>query len=465
MSALASPAPAFNQAALTTRWTQLKYHKEQARLFHTPSRFCIVPPGRRSGKTEIAKRRLATSAMTCQLADGWYIAAAPTHGQAKRIYWNDLKRLVPKWMMAKAPSESELTIYLLNGAQITVMGMDAPERLEGRPVDGIVLDEYANMRREVWTANVRPALSTPGRPPGWAWLVGVPEGRNHYYELYRKAMRCRAEAAKRGMRPAWDVFHWPSWDIIDAAEIQSAKEDLDEQTFRQEYGGEFVSYEGLAYYPFKHEIHAATRLLYDPTKPIALCFDFNVSPGVAVVVQEQEYQGPLSRKGVAKEVTGVIGEIYIPRHSNTEKVCRALISRWGQHQGDVICYGDATGGSSGSAKVQGSDWDLIWLQLRPVFGNRLKTRVPAANPKERVRVNAMNSRLRSADGTVRMLIDPVAAPHVVRCVADTPLLEGGSGEIDKEADDTLTHMSDALGYYVEKRFPVRGGSMTLTTSV
>jgi hypothetical protein len=34
------------------------------------------------------------------------------------------------------------------------------------------------------------------------------------------------------------------------------------------------------------------------------------------------------------------------------------------------------------------------------------------------------------------------------------LLAGGSGEIDKRADPKLTHISDALGYYVAKEYPI-----------
>lgn len=450
-------------AALTPRWYPLKAHPVQAQLYHNPARFCIVPAGRRSGKTEIAKRFGIRSAFRAIEPNSWYVFGAPTHTQAKRIYWKDLKQFVPLGLMSKRPSESELTIYLANGAEVTVMGMDAPERLEGRPLDGIVLDEYANMRAQIWTENVRPALSTPHRTPGWAWLIGVPEGRNHYYELYKRALKSQAIAKQLKKQSAWGVYHWASSDIVSPDEIASAKEDMDEQTYRQEYGGEFVSYDGLAYYPFDPAVHAAHRLEYDIQKDLIFCFDFNTSPGIAVVAQEQTYRG--SNPRVSHQITGVIGEVHIPRHSNTNKVCDKLLALYGKHAGTITCYGDATGGSSGSAKVDGSDWDLIHKKLKPTFGYRLRFRVDDANPRERARVNAMNSRLKTVDGEVRMLFDPVSAPHTIRCVQDTPTLEGGTGEIDKDADKTLSHMSDALGYYIEKRYPVRGGTIVTSTSV
>ncbi|MGL1152562.1 hypothetical protein ACSTLF_00280, partial [Vibrio parahaemolyticus] len=66
------------------------------------------------------------------------------------------------------------------------------------------------------------------------------------------------------------------------------------------------------------------------------------------------------------------------------------------------------------AKVAGSDWDLVATALRPVFRDRLVVAVPRANPPERARINAVNTRLKAGDGTVRLMVDPVHAPHVVK---------------------------------------------------
>jgi hypothetical protein len=176
---------------------------------------------------------------------------------------------------------------------------------------------------------------------------------------------------------------------------------------------------------------------------LIFCFDFNINPGVAAVCQE------------TADGTAVIGEVWIPRNSNTELVCRRLLADWGEHAGAVECYGDATGGAGGSAKVAGSDWDLVRSTLRPVFGNRIVFRVPRANPRERARINSVNSRLKSADKQYRLFIDYRKARHVADDLDGVALLEGGSGEIDKEhGDKTLSHISDALGYYVAYAFPV-----------
>jgi hypothetical protein len=451
------------------RWAPLRYHPAQQAYWNSTHRFNVVPAGRRSGKTELFKRKLVKRALAA--ATPWvpaFFAAAPTRDQAKRIFWEDLKLLVSRDMMGREPSETDLMIKCVNGAEIWVVGLDKPERIEGKPWDGGGLDEFANMKPEAWPKNVRPSLSDR---QGWCDLFGVPEGRNHYYDCNEEAL-ARLEAD--GELSEWASFTWPSRDILPRAEIEAAMRDLDEQTFDQEYNASFLNFEGRAYYPFDSRLHCRP-LGYDPKAELVLCFDFNVEPGVAAVLQEQPLPGqyeraplPPARRGDPPVPdpqgaplldrplagTGVIGEVHIPRNSNTPAVCRRLLKDWGGHLGRVTCYGDATGGARGSAQVEGSDWDLIERELRPAFGGRLALNVKRANPKERARVNAVNSRLRSSFGDVRLMVDRVRAPHVVKDFDGVTLLKGGSGEIDKQAAPMLTHLSDAIGYYVEYRYPV-----------
>ena len=136
-------------------------------------------------------------------------------------------------------------------------------------------------------------------------------------------------------------------------------------------------------------------------------------------------------------------------------VCRKLIKDWGTHQGEIRLYGDATGGSRGSAKVAGSDWDLVRDTFRGEFkhSDGITWHVPSANPSERSRINAMNTRLMTSDGSKRMFFSSRKCPMLVRDLQGVTTVKGGSGEIDKHADRMLTHISDAAGYYVVREFP------------
>ena len=426
----------------------MRHHAEQWRLWNSKARFRIVPAGRRSGKTELAKRWVIQRACNLRVQGRKYALAAPTRDQAKRIYWNDLKQLVPTAWMAEKPRETDLEILLVNGTRLCVVGMDRPERIEGEPLHGIVLDEYANMREEAWTQNVSPALDTPGQPPGWAWFIGVPEGRNHYWELWTEAVKLR-EAGQ-----PWDRFHWFSSDIMSPEAIEAARQRMDERTFRQELEGSFESYAGLAYYSWS-DANVVRDLgnTYDPDADLILAFDFNTSPGVAVACQELGRR-PNMPEGATENSTVVIGEVWIPEHSNTPMVCDRLVGEWGYHRGKVLCYGDASGGAKTTVAVAGSDWDIIRRKLKTVFGDRLSMRNRKGNPRERARVNAVNSRIATTDGVRRLFVDPREAPHVVADFERVETVPGGMGEIHKEHGGELTHVSDALGYYIHDRFPV-----------
>jgi len=433
---------------LTPRWTKLKRHTVQYAYWTCPARHCVVPAGRRSGKSELAKRKLALRAMT---AHEWceyprFFAAAPTVNQVKRIWWDDIKALIPSYFVYGRVNESSLEIRLINGAKICLLGMDKPERCEGSPWDGGVLDEYANMKMDAWGAHIRPALSDR---LGWCDFIGVPEGRNHYYDLYKQAQAWEIEAEKDGVESDWRTFHWVSSDIVNPSEIAAAKRDMDEVTFRQEYEGSFENYTGRCYWAFSDQTHCAP-LKYDPDKQLILCFDFNVDPGVAAICQEQ-----ILPNGV--NGTGVIGEVYLPRGSNTVRVTNKITAMFSEHRSRICCFGDATGGARGSAKIEGSDWHLIRTRLRAAFPKQyVIVDTPKQNPRERDRINALNSRLKTMDGEIRLMVDPSLAPRVVKDFEGVCLLKGGSGEIDKQSDESLTHLTDAIGYYVHRKFPVKG---------
>lgn len=451
-------APGEKKIRAATVTETMRFSAAQARYYLSDKRFNVVPAGRRSGKTAIAKRRLRKKALTWCGPPGYrFIFGAPTHTQAKTIYWRDAKAMIPKYALARRPSESELSIELLNGAVIQVMGFDKPERVEGAPVAHIVFDEYGNMHEVVWEEHARPTLTDS---QGTADFIGVPEGRNHYYRL---ALKAQEDIAKLGSESEWGFHTWFTSEVLPLylgqaiadREIASAKATMDILTYQQEYEAAFVSFEGRAYYAFERDIHARERVMYDPEKDLLLCFDFNRAPGVAAIAQVLEYKGRNPR--VSDDIIGFIDEVWIPKNSNTERVCRKILDTYANHPGLVFIYGDATGGAKTSQAVAGSDWDIVRNILKPVFRDRLKERVPLRNPPERVRVNSFNSKLQTADGRIHLLVDPKNCPHLVTDLEGVEVVPGTAGEIFKDPKSQLTHISDAAGYMIVQKFPL--GSM------
>lgn len=408
---------------LPKRWKKLLYHPEQARLWSENKRFKVVPSGRRSGKTELAKRRLVLSLkLKKPWEDARYFAAAPTKEQAKRIYWNDLKALIPPSWILKI-SESNLCITTVYGSELWVVGLDKPERIEGVPWDGGVLDEYANMKSTAWSENIRPALSDRG---GWCWLIGVPEGHNHYKDL--------ADYAKSGRDPDWGYYSWPSKDILESSEIAAAKRALDPKTFSQEYEASFEGSTNRVYYAYDSELHDDPSIELAPTRQLNVCMDFNVDPCVWVILQTD---------GV---VVRVFDEIAL-RNTNTVEMGQELIRRYGGHRGGIVIYGDAAG--SARSTTGKSDYALL---LEMGFQDQ---RIKSANPHVKDRVNAVNAMLLSTKGEVRLEIHP-------RCVYLRRDFEtvtwSKSGNINK-SDFLRTHATDALGYFITQQFPLRAARL------
>ena len=117
---------------------------------------------RRFGKTVFAVGQLVRKAGRCKRVAPRFAYIAPYYRQAKAVAWDYLKRYTAN-LPGATHHETELRCDLGNGARITLYGADDPDSLRGLYLDGVVLDEYAQMRPRVWSEVIRPC---PGRPPG-----------------------------------------------------------------------------------------------------------------------------------------------------------------------------------------------------------------------------------------------------------------------------------------------------------
>ena len=405
---------------MSPKWHVLRHHPEQTRLWNEGKRFAVVPAGRRSGKTEIAKRKLVAGLPEKKKwGDPRYFAAAPTREQAKRVYWNDLKGYVPKKWIKKI-YETDLCITTRYGSELWVLGMDRPERIEGTPWDGGVLDEYANMKACAWTENIRPALADR---TGWCWFVGVPEGLNHYKDL--------ADYAGSAVDEDWGLYRWNSSAVLPASEIEAAKRVLDPRTFRQEFEASFEGSTGRAYYAYDSGRHEDGSIRVNDRLKLFVCCDFNVGLSVWEIVQTEGNH------------VRVVDEIAL-KDTNTMEMGKAVLSKYGSHRQGIAVYGDAAGMNRSTAGK--SDYAILFeLGLRD-------QRIGRANPAVRDRVNSVNALLENVDGQARLFHHPRCA-HLKKDFETIEWCSGGSG-LDK-SNPERTHATDALGYFVEREFPLR----------
>ncbi len=440
-----------NPLLFNHHWKQARYELSQARINY-------ICKGRRSGGTQIAKRRCIRFAMTnSQWGDWRAILCAPTYQQAKDIWWNDIKKMLhKKWWedtkVIKDKSESELFIKLINGSIIKVIGLDKPDRAEGAPINHAFVSEAPNCKKEAIMQHIMPMLS---ERLGGIDAEAAPEGRNWFYKECCKAQEIEYEEMEYHTWTSAEVMPLYLGEQRAAAELEAARDRMDAQIFQQEYEAAFIHFENKAYYNFDRKTHAIKPVYYDPEAPLHLAFDFNVEPGVCIAIQEGIEQ---KKAETPVDCTYVVSDITIPKNSTTLAICNKIRSDYGDHKGTVFLYGDSTGGARGSAKLQGSDWDIIKNELKKSFGIKIYNRVGRSNPRERDRVNAVNCRLRNAAGEVRTQVDPRKARFLAEDLDETVTLKGGAGEIDKKVNPERTHHTDAFGYYIEKQFPVTSGN-------
>lgn len=194
-------------------------------------RFVTAVAHRRFGKTECAVACLVSDAIATTKTDAMFGYIAPYLKQAKSIAWRKLKRYVSEtfgrdWKaVGIQKNEAELWIQLPNGARIQLFGADNADAIRGLYFDGVVIDEIADMKGEVWNAIIRPALADR---KGWALLIGTPKGMNQLYKFYQRGLK----------DPLWKSlkFSVSTTDLpwLPPSEIKALEDDMTESMFAQE---------------------------------------------------------------------------------------------------------------------------------------------------------------------------------------------------------------------------------------
>ena len=194
-------------------------------------RFTVLVAHRRFGKTVLSINHLLKAAICCERELGSFCYLAPLRNQAKLVAWAYLKTYAAGIPDIRI-NESELSVALPNGATIRIAGADNPDALRGLYFDGIILDEVATMKAEVWTAVIQPALSDR---KGWAVFIGTPKGINLFSELYYYALQKMAEATSEDASE-WYALSFPitATSVIPADEVARLKRELSDIEFRQE---------------------------------------------------------------------------------------------------------------------------------------------------------------------------------------------------------------------------------------
>lgn len=199
------------------------------------ARFSVVVAHRRFGKTVGMINHMLKAAILCDNPSPQYAYIAPFRVQAKQIAWAYLKYYTSP-IPGRLVNESELFVELPSrhenrqGARLYIKGADNPDSLRGSYWDGVVLDEYAQIKPEVWNEIIRPALADRS---GWAAFIGTPKGQNAFYEMYQRGLQ----------DPTWYTCKYTVADsgILPEEEVEEMKRDMSDDAIRQELYCDFTA--------------------------------------------------------------------------------------------------------------------------------------------------------------------------------------------------------------------------------
>jgi hypothetical protein len=205
--------------------------------------------------------------------NGRYAYIAPYYSQAKSIAWDYLLRYTED--VRVNANASELWVELLNGARIRLFGADNPDALRGLYLDGVILDEVADMRPRVWGEIIRPLLADR---EGWAVFIGTPKGHNFFYEIWKTANASESWFATS--------IRASTSGLIKAEELKDASQGMTDDQYEQEFECSFEAAILGAYYGKELKILEESGRIasvgYDRSLPVFTAWDLGYHDDTAI---------------------------------------------------------------------------------------------------------------------------------------------------------------------------------------
>lgn len=340
--------------------------------------------------------------------------------------------LAPCWEILLKKNQTELRVKLINQSEIVFKSGEVLHNLRGETLHGVVVDEVRDQHRELWGQVLKPMLATTN---GWAAFVSTPSGFDQFYEFHERALKDPGGE--------WESFHAPSTcnPLFTQEEFESAKREMSEGEFAQEILAEFRDLtSGKAYLNHGNWNHrydspfSRDGSLMSPHLPILVAMDFNLSPMAWTLGQTNRGQFYF------------FDEIWL-KGSHTQEAAKELISRVKDHKPGLILCGDATAKAGQRAAAGQSDYAIL-CQMLDAAKVHWENLTPESNPPVKDRVNMVNAKLKSADGTVNLWYHPTKCPNLRKDFERVVWKPGASAILDQKKNPDLTHAADGVGYSV-----------------
>ena len=294
----------------------------------------------------------------------------------------------------------------------------------------MVLDEFADIKKEAWTEVLRPTLSDTG---GHALFCATPKGFSNWaYDFYQYGLS------------SGDT-NWKSWQFttldggnVPESEIEEAKRDLDPRTFRQEYLATFETYQGIVYGDYSND-NLTVKEFDAGLGHIIWTHDFNFTPLSSAILQVDENKNIYA-------VDEIVLTSAVARQTAIE-----FVERYKDHKSCIVkIYGDASG-RIGEKHGHISDY----LEIEKVLkqnGFRVLVKTPRSNPAIKDGQNSLRAKILNASGNRSFFVNPKKCKYVDKGLRTVQLKEGSTFQ---EEDSEYQHITTALRYFTSIDFPLK----------
>lgn len=239
-------------------------------------RFAVLNCHRRFGKSILIIMHLIKKALTNDKKNPRYYLIGPTFVSIKRVCWDYLKQYAG-CIPGTTFNETELRCDLPNGARITLLSSEDPDKIRGIYADGVCIDECSQMNPVLWNEILRPALSDR---KGFAYFISTPQGMsNIFYDLYQHALG----------DPQWLAYTAKASEtnIIDQEELDAAKAQMGDTKYKQEFECDWIAnIEGSIYGDIIKKLEEdkqITRVSYDPALEVHTAWDLGVDDQTVII--------------------------------------------------------------------------------------------------------------------------------------------------------------------------------------
>lgn len=314
--------------------------------------------------------------------------------------------------------------------KISICSGSVPSSLNGPTVASFAIDEPGQQKKEVWIKMIA-RLREPRAKALQGAIAGTPEGLNWFYDL------CEGDKKPIGL----ELIRAKTRDNINLPVdyIDNMMQQYDPQLVLSYIEGIFVPLEsGTAYHCFGEQ-NIIENFEYNPNELLIIGMDFNYDPMTAIVAQEAKINGKYRL---------VVFDEFFRRNCTTNAICEMIIDKYGRRAEYSIYPDPACRNRSAHGDAGRSDLAII----KTIFnGLNFYVKQPIDVIYRKDRLNAVNGLLKNAMGEINCYVTR-GLKHLCDDLRKITMEEYLN---DCYKDKSLGHITDALGYVIAQRNPIK----------